>query len=117
EALRRTLTDAQQCTNRTVRIIHGLVSSKCDVNLSPTGTLQLGHSNLNSKVPDDRASHQPPVTTEVPRVSLSTLVDGLDDYALVIDIEGAEAPLICEADAGIRNASQLFIELHPARYR
>jgi FkbM family methyltransferase len=57
--------------------------------------------------------------TEVPTTTLDGLVDSLgwDDFALLSDVEGAEASFIEGDGAGLKRCSRMVIELHRTTYR
>jgi FkbM family methyltransferase len=54
----------------------------------------------------------------VPATQLSTLLKqvNFDDFALVCDIEGAEAGIILQDCEALQNCRQMIIELHPGSY-
>jgi len=115
DALRATVSAAERRTGRHATVIHAAVSSA----LSGEGEvarLAFGRSSLGAKLREEMG---PPsdVTVDVPTVSLSALVAGMDGYALVADIEGAEAALIAEGREPLSRASRAVIELHRTRYR
>lgn len=113
-ALTRTVHDAESRSRRKAEVVHGAIAATSLDRSSTTVRLTTSASSLGSAVMEGRP--QLGETVEVPRVTLSTLVEGLDDYALVVDIEGAEASLINHDAAAVRNAQQIVIELHPTVY-
>lgn len=113
-ALRRTIDHAQARSHREVKIVHGAISGAPIREHQPTVGLTLADSSLGSTVfGQNFVSH---TIKEVPRVRLSTLVGGLADYSLVIDIEGAEVFLLNDEADVLSNAQQIVIELHPTQY-
>jgi FkbM family methyltransferase len=113
-ALRRTVDAAQARSHRGATILHGAISGAPTRERERTVGLAVTASSLGSTVVGhDSSSH---TVMEVQRVSLSTLVRGLGDYSLVIDIEGAEVFLMNEEADVLSNARQIVIELHPTQY-
>ncbi len=78
----------------------------------PTVRLQRGPDNISGRVTRNGADD----TEEVPASTLSALLEeqGLGDYALVSDIEGAEAGFIERDAAALSHCQQVVIELHDA---
>jgi FkbM family methyltransferase len=117
DTLRETVFAAQQKTGQKVTIVHGAVCSARDSEPVGVAALAVGHSSLGSRLDETRDPESPARTLAVPTVTLSSLVEGLSDYALVSDIEGTEAAFIAEEQDALRRAKRLVIELHPTRYR
>jgi FkbM family methyltransferase len=133
-ALRATTTTAARRAAAKVTVIHGAVPPSPHERSSSV-VLTLGRSHVGSRVgPVDAASQDggtPDVGTpdaatpgagdqvrqlRVPAVDLAEAVRDWTDYALVCDIEGAEAALILAADPSLTGASRLVIELHETAY-
>ena len=58
-------------------------------------------------------------TAEVPCLQLSRLLDEFDirdDFALVCDVESAEADIILADEPGLRRCRQIVMEFHPGKY-
>jgi FkbM family methyltransferase len=92
-----------------VRIFAGAISAGA----SKTVTFELGESTLSSRLGDGGAQADRPVRT-VPALTLGELLEreGLGDYALVCDIEGAEAELFSNESAAFARCRAIVIELH-----
>lgn len=112
--LRATTATAARRTEANVRTIHGAVPLDQRVR-SPTVVLTLGRSHLGSRVGPVGES-DPERQLRVPAVDLAEVLQDWTDYALVCDIEGAEAGLILSAQPVLTGASRLVIELHEAAY-
>jgi FkbM family methyltransferase len=97
-----------------VTMIHGAVPSDPHLR-SPAVVLTLGPSHLGSRVGSAGAGKQGR-QVRVPVIDLAEVVRGWTDYALVCDIEGAEAALILPAQPVLTGASRLVIELHETVY-
>lgn len=112
--LRATTASAAARAGSHVRTIHGAVSS--DQAYEGTVLLELGGSHLGSKVvtANDSGAQRPIC---VPRVDLADATRDWSDYALVCDIEGAEADLIFSAHPVLLGARRLVIELHDGNYK
>src|ERR1039457_6072784 len=108
--LRATTATAAEKTRAKVRIIHGAVHPDPHVR-SPTVALTLGQSHLASRVGSAGPS-DPGQQLRVPTIDLAEVARDWTDYALVCDIEGAEAGLILSAQPVLTGASRLVIELH-----
>lgn len=116
DVLARTMLAAQRRTGHEVAIVNGIISTVADRKDARAAPLAIGSSTLASRSPDTMVVDQSKATTMVPTVSLSSLVSGLDEYSLVVDIEGAEASLLAEEKAALSRATRMVIELHPTRY-
>lgn len=116
-ALQATTATAAERTGARVTTIHGAVPpDPPDPNVrSPAVVLTLGRSHLGSRVSSAGAG-DPGRQVRVPAVDLAEVVAGWTDYALVCDIEGAEAALILSAQPVLTGASRLVIELHETTY-
>ncbi|GEM_PF-2303338 len=108
EALTATAAAAAARAGATVRAIHGAVGV-APGEPSATTSLALGRSSLCSRVVPDASGERHP---RVPVVDLADLAGGWPDYAVVCDIEGAEAALIQAAEPVLTRARRLVIELH-----
>jgi FkbM family methyltransferase len=115
DTLRATLSEAQRRTGREATVIHAAVWPH-DEGSDSTVQLAVASSNLASRVDVLEGLELPIRNVAVPVVSLSTLVRGLTEYALVADIEGAEAALIAEEREALGRATRVIIELHPTQY-
>jgi len=111
--LRATTAAAAEKAGATVRTIHGAVPPD-PLTRSQSVWFMLGHSHLGSQASPapDGAARQ----VRVPAVDLAELVRDWTDYALVCDIEGAEAALIMSAQPVLTRARRLVIELHETAY-
>lgn len=100
---------------RNVTIIHGAVA---EVSLQhETVSLLLGEDNTVSHVSGGASS---PRAITVPGFELSTILKsaGIDgDFALVSDIEGAEASFIVGDTSAFERCRQMIIELHETEWR
>lgn len=110
--LQATTATAAERTGAKVITIHGAVPPDPDVR-SASVTLTLGSSHLGSRI---GSAADPGRQLRVPAVELAEVVRGWADYALVCDIEGAEAALILSAQPVLTGASRLVIELHETAY-
>jgi FkbM family methyltransferase len=112
-ALRATTAAAAKPGTR-VTTVHGAVPPG-----PPAGSgsveLRLGGSHLASRA-GPGAGGKPGRRLRVPAVDISELVRGWTGYALVCDIEGAEADLIASAHPVLTGASRVVIELHETTY-
>jgi FkbM family methyltransferase len=113
-ALQVATATAAERTGAKVKTIHGAVPSDPDIR-SPSVVLTLGGSHLGSRV-GSAGGGDPGRQIRVPAIDLAEVVRGWTDYALVCDIEGAEAALILSAQPVLTGASRLVIELHEAAY-
>jgi len=114
-ALRTTLAAAAARTGAKVTAVHGAVPA--DLRPPSSGVLlKLGTSHLGSRV-DSVTTDDGARRLRVPAVDPYELVRGWTGYALVCDIEGAEAALICPGRPVLTRASRLVIELHQSSYR
>ena len=118
-ALEATTATAANRTGARVKTIHGAVPADPDLR-SPSVVLTLGGSHLGSHV----GSHvglakagDPGRQLRVPAVDLAEVVQGWTDYAVVCDIEGAEAALIRSAHPVLTGAQRIVIELHETTYQ
>ena len=98
-----------------VKTIHGAVPPDPHIP-SATVLLTLGSSHLGSQVRPDGAA-DPERHMRVPTVDLTEVAREWVNYALVCDIEGAEAALIKSAQPVLTAASRLIIELHDTAYK
>lgn len=128
-ALRAATATAAKRTAAKVSVIHGAVSPNPHERSSSV-VLTLGRSHVGSRVgPVDAGTPgagTPAAGTpaagdsgrqlRVPAADLAEAVRHWTDYALVCDIEGAEAALILAADPCLTGASRLVIELHETVY-
>ncbi len=112
--LQATTAAAAGRTGAKVKTIYGAVPPDPHVR-SPTVVLTLGRSHLGSRAGSAGAG-DPGRQLHVPAVDLAEVVQGWTDYALVCDIEGAEAALILAAQPVLTGASRLVIELHETAY-
>jgi len=113
--LQATTARAAERTGTRVKTIHGAVPADPHIH-SPAVVLTLGGSHLGSHVGSPEAG-DPGRQLSVPTVDLAEIVRGWTDYALVCDIEGAEAALILTAQPLLTCASRLVIELHETTYQ
>lgn len=117
QSLTHTLETVAARRGQTVTIVNGIVSSSGGTDSVCDGTLRLAGSHLASRVVEcNEADPTATATADVPIVVLSSLVSGLDRYALVVDIEGAESTLLAQQQDALAGAEQIVIELHPSRY-
>jgi FkbM family methyltransferase len=112
--LQATTAAAARRTGTKIRTIYGAVPPDPHVR-STAVVLTLGRSHLGSRVGSVGAG-DPERELRVPAVDLAEAVQGWTDYALVCDIEGAEAGLILSAQPVLTGASRLVIELHETAY-
>jgi FkbM family methyltransferase len=112
--LQATTATAAKRTGTRVKMIHGAVPLDFNDH-SPAVVLSLGSSHLSSRVGFAEAD-DPAQQLRVPAVDLAEVVRGWTDYALVCDIEGAEAALILLAQPVLNGASRIVIELHENAY-
>lgn len=91
-----------------VTIVYGAVEYPADRRACVR--LALGFDNLVSRVVEDGSQEWIPV----PAITLSRILleHGLDDYALVSDIEGSEAGVIEQGGEALAHCQQIIIELH-----
>lgn len=113
-ALHTTTAIAAERTGGTVKTIHGAVPLESRVR-SPAVVFTLGSSHLESRVGSADVEN-PERQLNVPVVDLAEVVRGWTDYALVCDIEGAEASLILPAQSVLTCASRVIIELHETEH-
>jgi FkbM family methyltransferase len=113
-ALQATTMTAAERNGAKVKTIHGAVPLDPHVHSSSI-VLTLGDSHLGSRVGSSGVSDSER-QIRVPTVDLTELIRGWTDYALVCDIEGAEAALILSAQPILTGASRLVIELHETTY-
>lgn len=118
--LRATTVAAAARGGAQVRTIHGAVPADPDSCAEPV-VITLGASHLGSRV---NPSGEPPARIgkrqreiHVRPVDLAAEIQGWIDYALVCDIEGAEAAWILTANPVWASASRLVIELHDGEYK
>lgn len=101
---------ALNAPNARYRIVHGAI----DYSPGRQGgvELEIGARNLGSRVASLAGDARP--TTTVPAVTLSAILaaNDIESYALVADIEGAEAALLEHEEAALARCRQLIIELH-----
>jgi len=114
DALQATVSAAERRTGRHATVMHAAVSSALHED-AEVARLAYGRSNVSAKLAA-KGSARSPSTVDVPAVSFSALVSGMDEYALVADIEGAEAAIIAEAREPLSRANRVVIELHRTRY-
>jgi FkbM family methyltransferase len=94
-----------------------------DYSDTPIARLRVSDNNCLSRLEDTADGGCPGESGETTAaVRVRTLAEilgtGIGDYALVCDIEGAEAGLILEEEAAVRSrCRQLIIELHHTRYK
>jgi FkbM family methyltransferase len=113
-ALQTTTAISAQRVGATVRTIHGAVPPDPRAGSQPV-VLTLGGSHLGSRVGLGGVG-DPRRQMRIPAVDLTEVVRNWTDYALVCDIEGAEAALILSAQPVLTGASRLVIELHDTAY-
>jgi FkbM family methyltransferase len=93
-----------------LRVVHGAI----DYTGAADGLARfaLDDDNLCSQVAAGQASRE---VVTVPATTLSRLIaeHRIGEYALVVDIEGAEAALLDRDREALRSCRQLIIELHP----
>lgn len=94
-----------------VQLVHGAIS----YDGKPEVEFAIGESNLSSHLGAQGGSGR---TRRVPALTLGGVLAkaGLGDYALVSDIEGAEAGLFTEDSAALARCRLLIIELHQVRH-
>ncbi len=115
-ALRATVSAAATRAGATARTIHGAVPDSPDGgSLALTLTLDR-RSHLGSRTGEIPAQVQA-TRFRVPAVDLGSLVADWTRYAVICDIEGAEAALILSAQPALTGASRVVIELHDTCYR
>ncbi len=112
--LRATTTAAAERADAKVRTIHGAVPPDPIIR-SESVVLTLGRSHLGSQAGSVQGG-DPDRQLRVPAVDLAKVAQDWTDYALVCDIEGAEAALILSAQPVLTRASRLVIELHETAY-
>jgi FkbM family methyltransferase len=112
--LRATTATTAERTGAHVKTIHGAVPPDLAIG-SQSVVLMLGRSHLGSQAGSAR-SGDPGRQLRVPAVDLAEVIRGWTDYAVVCDIEGAEATLILSAQPVLTGASRLVIELHETTY-
>jgi FkbM family methyltransferase len=80
-----------------------------------TVAFQRGASNIEGRL----GASGPGATITVPATTLARLLDEhqIGDYALISDIEGAEAALIEHETAALTRCQQIIIELHSTEWR
>jgi FkbM family methyltransferase len=115
DTLRATTAAAAERTGAKVRTIYGAVPPDPAVR-SQSVPLMLEGSHLGSHAVQAQESALD-AQLRVPAVDLSDVVRGWHDYALVCDIEGAEAALILSGHPVLTGASRLVMELHETAYR
>ena len=113
--LRATTVAAAQRTGAKVRTIHGAIPPHPVIRSQPV-VLTLGRSHLGSHAATTQRD-APDRQLIVPAIDLAELIQDWTDYALVCDIEGAEAALIMSAQPVLTEASRLVIELHETVYK
>jgi SAM-dependent methyltransferase len=114
-ALRAATEAAAERAGVTVRTLYGAVPTDPDAG-SPAVWLTIGRSHLGSRVSPAGAAAAVERQLRVPAVDLAAVICGWTRYALVCDIEGAEAALIFAAHPALTGASRLVIELHDTTY-
>jgi FkbM family methyltransferase len=112
--LRAATAAAAERTGAQVRTIHGAVPPYPGIG-SQSVVLKLGRSHLGSQAGSAQRGEWDR-QLRVPALDLASLIQGWTDYALVCDIEGAEAALILSAQPILTGASRLVIELHETTY-
>jgi len=113
--LQATVATAARTTGAEITTIHGAIPPDSRVQ-SSTVVLTLGSSHLGSRAESGGAGDARR-QLHVPAIDLDEVVQGWTGYALVCDIEGAEAALILSAQPVLTGASRLVIELHETSYR
>jgi FkbM family methyltransferase len=108
--LRATTAAAAERADATVRAIHGAVPPDATIGSRPVA-LMIGRSHLGSQARSGER-WDADLLLRVPAVDLPEIIRGWTDYAVVCDIEGAEAGLILAAHPVLTRASRLVIELH-----
>lgn len=100
---------AANAPDRAVEIVNRAIDYRNDSVVFTEGALTTGGHTVGSR-PDGGRTH------EVPASTLEALLDahGIGEYALVSDIEGAEAGFIGSDPAALARCQQLLIELHDA---
>lgn len=117
DALRATVSTAQRKTGREATVVYGAVSATQDGDTDGQAVLAVTSSTLDSRIQEAINPDLAVQTVIVPKVTLPSLIQGLADYALVADIEGAEAAIIAGEPEALSRASRVVIELHATRYR
>jgi len=98
-----------------VRLIHGAI----DYSGRKTVRFSVNSYNTGSAVATDNTTRRPAMEVEVAALTLGDVVDreGIHEFALVCDIEGAERGMIWnENSTVIRRCRQMIIELHGGEY-
>jgi FkbM family methyltransferase len=114
DTLRATTATAAERTGAQVTTVHGAIPPDSAIG-SQSVVLTLGRSHLGSQAGETQ-SGDPDRQLRVPALNLAEVIRGWTDYALVCDIEGAEATLILSAHPVLTGASRLVIELHETAY-
>lgn len=109
ETLRVTVAAAERRTGKKATVVHGAVGGDAAASDGQV-CLRVGRSSLSSRLADRGQPAGPEIA--VPAISLSSLVQGWDDYALVSDTEGAEAWMVDDDSGALRGASIMVIEVH-----
>jgi FkbM family methyltransferase len=104
----------RNCNGRNVTIVHGAIAdngTKCEfINLA------MGEDNTDSHITD----YVLPNSVRVPALTLKTVLETqgiVQDFALVSDVEGAEANFIENDDGALRRCQQIIIELHETDWK
>jgi FkbM family methyltransferase len=94
------------------RFVHGAI----DYSGKGVVELVMGNSNLSSHV--EYGAETALQKQVVPVVTLSSLLEseGIEEYALVSDIEGAEAGLFVRDQQALAGCKRMIIELHDTIY-
>lgn len=92
-----------------VAIVHGALDYSCDER--PWVEIALGERNIDSRV---RRPEPGESFAKAPTLTLGRILadQGIREYALVCDIEGAEAGIVERDAAALELCRQLIIELH-----
>jgi FkbM family methyltransferase len=94
-----------------VRVVHAAI----DYSGRPTVELDLGLENTEAAVVSNRRCRTGNATIDVPATTLATLLkkEGIGDYVLVCDIEGAEVAMMrLENSCAATSCQQMIIEIH-----
>ena len=112
DSIRRNVQSNASATSSSV------VRAAIDYGEGTNGTveLEIGDTNVASRVSSSESGR--PMTVAVPGLRLGTLLkqNALGRYALVCDIEGAEAGMFIRDGLALRKCEQLIAELHTARF-
>lgn len=115
ETLRATAGAAARRAGATVTTVHGAIAPDPRVR-SRDVVLTVAGCHLGSRASPVGTGDQG-AQLRVPALDLMSLVRGWTGYAVICDIEGAEAALILSAHPVLTGAARLVIELHETEYQ